>query len=44
MTANSSPEDQKKSFEAGMNGFITKPIDFNELREITAKWASKKSA
>ena len=41
MTANSSPEDQKKSVEAGMNGFITKPIDFNELREITAKWANK---
>ncbi len=33
LTANASPEDQQRCFEAGMNHFMTKPIDFELLRE-----------
>ena len=31
MTANAFSEDRDEAFEAGMNGFISKPIDINEV-------------
>lgn len=34
MTANAFEEDRRQAMEAGMNGFITKPIDINDLMEL----------
>lgn len=36
MTANAFVEDRKKAFEVGMNGYIAKPIDVDELKETLA--------
>lgn len=37
MTANAFEEDRKKCLEAGMNGFIAKPIDIQKLMETLAE-------
>jgi DNA-binding response OmpR family regulator len=37
-TARSSPEDIRRSREAGADHHLAKPIDFAELAEILAKW------
>lgn len=34
MSANAFLEDQRHSVEVGMNGHISKPVDFNEVREL----------
>lgn len=34
LTANTFEEDKKKSFEAGMNGHLAKPIDISKLQEM----------
>ena len=34
MTANAFEEDKKKSFEAGMNGHLSKPIEIEKLMEV----------
>ena len=34
MTANAFEEDKKKSFEAGMNGHLSKPIEIDKLMEV----------
>ena len=38
MTANAMSGDKEKSFEAGMNEHITKPLDINELRRALIVW------
>lgn len=42
MTANAFSEDKKNAFEAGMNDYITKPVDvielYRKLREYILKW------
>lgn len=37
MTANAFAEDIRKSFEAGMNGHINKPIDMDTIRKVLAE-------
>jgi two-component system, sensor histidine kinase and response regulator len=40
LTASAMIEDQKKCFEAGMDGFVSKPIRLEELRRILLQFAS----
>jgi len=40
MTANAMKGDQEKCMEAGMNGFLSKPIIQNELEEMLYEWAN----
>lgn len=39
MTANSTPEDRRVCFDAGMDDYMTKPIDPDQLYKILHKWA-----
>lgn len=38
LTANAMQEDQKKCLDAGMDDYLTKPIDFPKLVELLEKW------
>ncbi|WP_408949833.1 PAS domain-containing protein [Lysobacter sp. Hz 25] len=38
MTANAMQEDRERCFEAGMNDFVTKPIDPDRLLAVLARW------
>ena len=38
MTANVFDDDRKACLEAGMNDFVTKPIDLENLFSTLAKW------
>jgi CheY-like chemotaxis protein/HPt (histidine-containing phosphotransfer) domain-containing protein len=38
LTANAFAEDRARSFAAGMNDFLTKPIDPHRLQDTLAKW------
>jgi signal transduction histidine kinase len=40
LTANSLPEDRARSFAAGMDEFLTKPIVPERLKDTIAKWAT----
>jgi signal transduction histidine kinase/CheY-like chemotaxis protein len=40
LTANSLPEDRARSFAAGMDEFLTKPIIRERLKDTLAKWAT----
>jgi len=37
MTANAFEEDREKSYEAGMNGYLTKPVRVEALMEMVRK-------
>ena len=41
MTANAFSEDRDEAFEVGMNGFISKPIDINEVLITIDKFLKK---
>ena len=41
MTANAFSEDRDEAFEVGMNGFILKPIDINEVLTTIDKFLKK---
>jgi len=38
MTAHAMPEDQKQCLDAGMNDYLTKPVDLKELSRVLARW------
>lgn len=38
MSAHVFPRDREKAFGAGMNDYITKPIDFNDVLKKMKKW------
>jgi len=40
MTASTQPSDRDRCFQAGMNGFITKPVLLSELRKVLEHWLS----
>jgi len=40
MTANVMQEDRQRCFEAGMNDFVTKPVDPDQLLAVLLKWVS----
>lgn len=40
MTANTTPEDREQCHAAGMNDFLSKPIDLPELVAMLKKWSS----
>lgn len=37
MTADAMPEDRAKCIDAGMSGYISKPVDFHELKDLLLK-------
>jgi CheY-like chemotaxis protein len=41
MTANAFAEDKARCFEAGMNDFITKPVDPEALFAMMLKWLAR---
>ncbi len=42
ITANAMKGDEKKCLEAGMDGYLSKPVRMNELQEILVKWGLAK--
>ena len=44
MTANALAGDREKALEAGMNDYITKPLDKEIMREVLTRWLSSSSS
>ncbi len=42
LTANASPEDRQSCFDAGMNDFVTKPIQLEDIADIFTKYSNAK--
>ncbi|MEA2104559.1 MAG: response regulator [Candidatus Cloacimonadota bacterium] len=42
MTANAMKGDKERCLEAGMNDYISKPIDAEAVRKMLLKWLTKK--
>lgn len=38
LTANSTEDDKRLAFEAGMRDFMTKPLKINDLKSVILKW------
>ena len=38
MTANAFEDDRQQAFNAGMNGFVAKPLNFDELSAVLQQW------
>ena len=43
MTAGALPEDKQRCLDAGMDDYLTKPIDPDQLRAALTRWAAKTS-
>ena len=43
MTAGALPEDKQRCLDAGMDDYLTKPIDPGQLRDALTRWAAKTS-
>jgi two-component system, sensor histidine kinase and response regulator len=41
MTANAMQRDRERCLAAGMNDFVTKPVDPEELFKVLMKWAQR---
>ena len=44
MTANTFQEDRDKAAEAGMNGFLPKPFDVEQLYQILLEFAGRNNS
>jgi CheY-like chemotaxis protein len=38
LTANAGADDRRQCAEAGMNDFVSKPVELAALREVLARW------
>lgn len=41
LTAHALPDDRKRAFDAGVNEYITKPMDLEEFVEIIEQWLGR---
>ena len=41
LTAHALPDDRKRAFDAGVNEYITKPMDLEEFVEIIEEWLGR---
>jgi CheY-like chemotaxis protein len=38
LSANASPEDRRRALDVGMNDYMTKPVDLEQLRRTLGIW------